>query len=202
MHPKPIKFALATALLSVLASGVASAAQPPAPGTPSKRASSACAADQWPWGCIAECESGGRWHINTGNGYYGGLQFGQPTWQHFGGLEYAPRADLATRREQIAVAQKVLAVQGWEAWPVCSRRCGLRGLMDTVKHGDTLSLIARKYGVKGGWQALYQANKDTIGRVPDRLIVGTLLVIPKGSARASAVFGPPLPASGTRRPLR
>ncbi|MEV0642165.1 transglycosylase family protein [Streptomyces sp. NPDC050619] len=207
MHPKPIKLALATALLfAALAPGVAhAAAPPPAPGPPLKHASYECAKDQWPWGCLAECESGGRWNINTGNGFYGGLQFGQPTWKAFGGLKYAPRADLATREEQIAVAQEVLAAQGWEAWPVCAGRYGLKGRMHTVKPGDTLSSIARKYGVRGGWSALYQANKKTIGHSPDRLNVGTLVVIPKGSSRAWAVFGPPLspaPAAPAPPPLR
>ncbi len=202
MHPKPIKLALAAALFCALASGVAHAAPPPpAPGPSSSRVPYECAEDQWPWGCIAECESGGRWNVNTGNGFYGGLQFWQPTWEAFGGLKYAPRADLATREEQIAVAQEVVAVQGWEAWPVCSKRYGLKGRMHTVKAGDTLAAIARKYDVKGGWQELYQANKDMIGGYPDRLNPGTLLVIPNASARASAVFGPPLPAIGTRPPL-
>ncbi|MDQ1044251.1 transglycosylase family protein [Streptomyces sp. V4I2] len=165
MHPKPIKLALATALLAALVStlpcGVAHAAPPsPAPGPLLKRAPYECAEDQWPWGCIAECESGGRWNANTGNGHYGGLQFGQPTWEEFGGLKYAPRADLATRKEQIAVAQKVVAVQGWGAWPICSKKYGLRGRMHTVKPNDTLSAIARTYGVEGGWRALYRATKD------------------------------------------
>jgi nucleoid-associated protein YgaU len=207
MYPKPIKLAPAAALLAVLISpfacGVAHAApQAPAPGPSPQRASSACAADQWPWGCVAECESSGRWNVNTGNGFYGGLQFWQPTWTEFGGLKYAPRADLATREEQIAVAQEVLAVQGWVAWPVCSRRYGLKGRMHTVKPGDTLSAIARRYGVKGGLQALHKANKDVVGPDLDRLNVGTLLVIPKDSARVRVVSGPPLPASGTRPPLR
>lgn len=73
---------------------------------------------------ISRCESGGNWHINTGNGYYGGLQFAQSTWmdKQFRGYEFAPRADLATEDEQIMVAERVLSVQGWGAWPVCSRQ--------------------------------------------------------------------------------
>lgn len=71
------------------------------------------------WDAIAQCESGGNWAINTGNGFYGGLQFQQSTWQEFGGLAYALRADLATREQQITVAENVLAVQGIGAWPVC-----------------------------------------------------------------------------------
>lgn len=71
------------------------------------------------WDAIALCESSGNWSINTGNGFYGGLQFAQSTWEEFGGLQYAPRADLATREQQITVAERVLAVQGIGAWPVC-----------------------------------------------------------------------------------
>ncbi len=77
------------------------------------------------WNRVAACESGGRWNINTGNGYYGGLQFSSSTWGGYGGGRYASRADLATRDEQIAVAQRVLYRQGPGAWPVCSIRAGL-----------------------------------------------------------------------------
>ena len=73
------------------------------------------------WSGVAECESSGDWHINTGNGYYGGLQFYQPTWEGYGGLDYAPRADLASPAEQIAVAERVLVGQGIGAWPVCGK---------------------------------------------------------------------------------
>ncbi|MBC2903286.1 transglycosylase family protein [Streptomyces cupreus] len=200
----PITLALTAALLPVLAPGAAHAAPPPptVPGTTAMRVPYDCAEDQWPWGCIAECESSGNWHINTGNGFYGGLQFWQPTWEEFGGLKYAPRADLATREQQIAVAQEVLAVQGWEAWPVCSKRYGLKGRMHTVKPGDTLSSIARKYRIPGGWQALYQANKQTVGHDPNRVQPGMLLVIPKGSARFAALFGPPLPKLAALPPRR
>ena len=78
------------------------------------------------WDDLAQCESGGNWSINTGNGYFGGLQFAAATWSGLGGEEFAPRADLATREQQIAVAERVLAVQGWGAWPACARRLGLR----------------------------------------------------------------------------
>ncbi|GGK56495.1 transglycosylase family protein [Ornithinimicrobium pekingense] len=87
--------------------------------------SSAQAASGATWDAVAQCESGGNWSINTGNGYYGGLQFAQSTWEGFGGTAYAPRADLATREQQIAIAEKTLAVQGPGAWPVCSVRAGL-----------------------------------------------------------------------------
>lgn len=74
------------------------------------------------WDTLAFCESSGDWAINTGNGFYGGVQFKQSTWEAYGGLRYAPRADLATREEQIAIAEVTRASQGWGAWPVCSAR--------------------------------------------------------------------------------
>ena len=77
------------------------------------------------WDRVAECESSGNWHINTGNGFYGGLQFWHPTWTSFGGQEFAPYAHQATKLQQITVAQRVLQVQGPGAWPVCSVRAGL-----------------------------------------------------------------------------
>ena len=73
------------------------------------------------WDAIASCESGNNWAINTGNGYYGGVQFDQNTWERQGGLRYAGRADLATREEQIAIAEVTRSRQGWGAWPVCGR---------------------------------------------------------------------------------
>ena len=75
---------------------------------------------------LAACESTGNWSANTGNGYRGGLQMDMTFWRRFGGLAYASRPDLAPRTAQIAVAQRGLAVQGWSAWPACSRRLGLR----------------------------------------------------------------------------
>ncbi|MEV5904597.1 transglycosylase family protein [Streptomyces sp. NPDC052127] len=83
------------------------------------------AADVDTWNKVAACESTNDWNINTGNGYYGGLQFTQSTWEAYGGTRYAPRADLATKDQQIAVAEKVLDGQGPGAWPVCSVRAGL-----------------------------------------------------------------------------
>ncbi|MFI6015781.1 transglycosylase family protein [Streptomyces sp. NPDC051243] len=112
---------------------------------------------------MAKCESGGNWHINTGNGHYGGLQFSQRTWVAFGGAKYAPRADLATRTEQITVAKRVVAVQGWGAWPHCSRRYGLKGRIQMWKPGVT-----------------------------DRLSSRALRVIPKGSTRFGALHGAPI----------
>lgn len=76
------------------------------------------------WDALAQCESSGNWAINTGNGFYGGLQFTQSTWEAFGGGQYAPRADLATKDQQIEIATKVLATQGPGAWPSCSASTG------------------------------------------------------------------------------
>ena len=77
------------------------------------------------WDRVAACESGGNWSINTGNGYYGGLQFSYQTWKGFGGQRYAATANRATKAQQIEIAQKVLKTQGPGAWPVCSKRAGL-----------------------------------------------------------------------------
>jgi cell wall-associated NlpC family hydrolase/LysM repeat protein len=77
------------------------------------------------WDAVAKCESGNNWKINTGNGYYGGLQFSASTWRAYGGTRYASRADRASKAQQIQTAEKVLASQGPGAWPVCSARAGL-----------------------------------------------------------------------------
>jgi resuscitation-promoting factor RpfA len=77
------------------------------------------------WDKVAKCESGNRWHISTGNGYYGGLQFSSSTWKAFGGRKYGGQAHKASKAEQIAIARRVLASQGPGAWPTCSRRAGL-----------------------------------------------------------------------------
>ncbi|WP_407287095.1 transglycosylase family protein [Streptomyces sp. BP-8] len=73
------------------------------------------------WERIAACESSGRWHINTGNGYHGGLQIALSTWRAYGGRRYAPRADLATRAEQIAIGRRIVRDQGLSAWPSCGQ---------------------------------------------------------------------------------
>ncbi|MEE1938543.1 transglycosylase family protein [Streptomyces sp. TRM 70361] len=87
-------------------------------------AQGAAAASVDTWDRVAECESSGNWSINTGNGYYGGLQFSQSSWEAAGGTRYAPRADLATREQQIAVAERLLAMQGPRAWG-CADEGGL-----------------------------------------------------------------------------
>ncbi|MFG3139906.1 transglycosylase family protein [Streptomyces sp. NPDC048211] len=88
-------------------------------------AAGAHAADASTWDRVAECESGGMWSADLGNGYYGGLQFSQEVWKSYGGESYAERADLASRSQQIAVAEKVLEDQGPKAWPSCAVVSGL-----------------------------------------------------------------------------
>lgn len=82
-------------------------------------------ADGSVWDQLAQCESGGNWHINTGNGFSGGLQFHPQTWTSLGGGEYAPEAWQASREQQIVIAERVRAAQGWGAWPACSAKLGL-----------------------------------------------------------------------------
>jgi hypothetical protein len=78
------------------------------------------------WDRLAQCESGGNWSMNTGNGFYGGLQFMQSTWESVGGTRYAPAPHLASREQQIAAAETLLARSGWGQWPACSAKLGLR----------------------------------------------------------------------------
>ncbi|MFF1549667.1 transglycosylase family protein [Rhodococcus erythropolis] len=91
-----------------------------------KQASAPAVSNASTWDSIAQCEATGNWAINTGNGFYGGLQFTQSTWEAFGGGQYAARADLASREQQIAIGEKVRAGQGWGAWPSCTSKLGLR----------------------------------------------------------------------------
>ncbi|MFD9967010.1 transglycosylase family protein [Streptomyces sp. NPDC059017] len=90
-------------------------------------AGTASAADTATWNRVADCESGGDWSANLGNGYYGGLQISQETWEAYGGTAYAPRADLADPSQQISVAEMVLAAQGASAWQSCGVITGLGG---------------------------------------------------------------------------
>jgi LysM repeat protein len=159
-------------------------------------ATTAQAADGATWDRLAECESSGNWSINSGNGYYGGLQFSQSTWAAFGGTAYAPRADLATREQQIATAERTLASQGWGAWPACSRKLGLgeadkagsapapaaaapapapAGDQYTVAAGDTLAGIAAAHGLD--WRALHEANRGVIGDDPTMIHPGQVLTL-------------------------
>lgn len=85
----------------------------------------AAAAPDSDWDKLAQCESGGNWGTNTGNGFHGGLQFTPSTWASYGGTQYASTPEHASKAQQIAVAEKVLATQGWGAWPSCSSHLGL-----------------------------------------------------------------------------
>jgi resuscitation-promoting factor RpfB len=105
-----------------------------------------------PWDRLAQCESGGNWHINTGNGYYGGLQFSSGTWLAYGGGKFASRADLASRDEQIAIAEKVLKNQGWGAWPACSARLGLSSA-DAHGHAQQPTKIKAQFQHKWHYDA-------------------------------------------------
>ncbi|WP_240957812.1 transglycosylase family protein [Streptomyces barkulensis] len=174
-------------------------------------AGSANAASTAVWEKVAECESSGNWSINTGNGYYGGLQFSQSSWEAAGGTQYAPRADLATKQEQIAAGEKLLELQGPGAWPTCGPAAGLArgsGSPDsapapqtggesevrteterksaagshTVAPGDTLHRIATAHGVEGGWQTVYDANRETVGDNPHLIFPGQELTL---AARSS-----------------
>ncbi|MGW2700639.1 transglycosylase family protein [Streptomyces sp. NPDC001340] len=109
-HRRPFKATRVIALAGVTGAAIAA---------PLMAAGNASAATASEWDKVAQCESGGNWSINTGNGYYGGLQFSASTWAAYGGTAYAARADLATKQQQITVAEKVLASQGKGAWPVC-----------------------------------------------------------------------------------
>ncbi|WP_406265453.1 transglycosylase family protein [Actinacidiphila glaucinigra] len=99
-------------------------------------ASGASAADTGStWNAVAMCESGGLWSSNTGNGFFGGLQITEETWQQYGGEQYAERPDLASRNEQISVAEKILAELGPDAWSGCADSSGLTDALDDLLHG-------------------------------------------------------------------
>ncbi|MFR0356462.1 transglycosylase family protein [Streptomyces sediminimaris] len=207
----PLALALAAALSCLLTPAAAQAAPAPVKQrTLPARAAGGCAKDHWPWGCLAECESGRRWHANTGNGYYGGLQFSQSTWKAFGGLKFASRADLASREEQITVAKKVLARQGWGSWPVCAARYRLEGRVLTARPGRTLASIVELLGVHGGLPGLYRSGDGMPGDGPGpgHVDTGAPTVVPEDPDgggephRVRAEFGPPLTDAPARPPLR
>ncbi|MDI3403537.1 LysM peptidoglycan-binding domain-containing protein [Streptomyces cavernicola] len=210
-HRRLTKAEKATRVLAF--AGVAGAAV----AAPLATAGSASAATGSEWDAVAQCEAGGNWSINTGNGYYGGLQFSSSTWSAYGGTQYAATADQATKEQQIAIGEKVLAGQGKGAWPNCgtglsntaydgggsaeqpaeqapqqqaapeqerqaeqpASRSQERAPQKTVetptgkkvkkgdgeykvKKDDTLSSIAEKHDVKGGWKKLFELNKDIV----------------------------------------
>jgi hypothetical protein len=207
--------------LGLTAAGVAGTAALLGPASPAQ-------ASSVNWDAIAQCESGGNWSINTGNGFYGGLQFTRGTWKAYGGTKYASTANKASRSEQIAIAEKVLRGQGIGAWPVCGKKAGsskhykgthtggskskshsksshqatphkatshkstshkstshkvtrsttakATGKVYVVRSGDTLSAIATKHHVNGGWHTLYQLNRDIIAN-PDLIFPGQRIAL-------------------------
>ena len=113
------------------------------------------------WDRVAACESGGNWSINTGNGYYGGLQFSDRTWDGFGGERYASSAHRATKAQQITIAKKVLAAQGPGAWPTCGARAGL----------------TRANGGAAGTGTTARASRSTVRKAPAKSVSGGKLVV-------------------------
>jgi LysM repeat protein len=193
-HRAPSRMDLGTTGRTLARTAVAGAVL----GAPLAIAPTASADPGSAWDRLAQCESGGNWAINTGNGFSGGLQFTSGTWRAFGGTGVAHHA---SREEQIVVAERVLAKQGWRAWPACSRKLGLRGTPPpssvksapqatankvaeaaaaggrtvVVKPGDTLSRIAAANGV-ASWEALRDANPG-LGN-PNRISVGARIALP------------------------
>lgn len=130
-------------------------------------APTASAAPDSDWDRLAQCESGGNWHINTGNGYYGGLQFSASTWNAFGGNEFASTADQASREQQIYVAEKVLAQQGWGAWPACSASLGLSSGPTDRPHPSQGAAPVRAQAAPAA--AASDSKTDLIQQFADRL---------------------------------
>jgi resuscitation-promoting factor RpfA len=141
------------------------------------------------WDRVAKCESGGNWKINTGNGYYGGVQFAASTWNAHGGRTYADQAHQATKAEQIAIARRVLAGQGAGAWPTCGRRAGLTksngkadrnatpatnpGASETTKVSDSKKKIAKKaalkkYSANASSKTIHVKRGDTLHKIAKR----------------------------------
>jgi resuscitation-promoting factor RpfA len=134
------------------------------------------------WDRVAACESSGNWAINTGNGYYGGLQFSASTWAAYGGTRYAPRANQASKAVQIAIAQRVLGGQGPGAWPVCGRRAGL-----TRAGGAAAGYVVTvsRSRARVSWVARAQPA------VTGRLTPSTIRAIQRWvGVRADGLFGP------------
>jgi Transglycosylase-like domain./LysM domain. len=136
-------------------------------------AAPASAASTSTWDAIANCESSGNWSINTGNGYYGGLQFSQQTWNAFGG---AGSAANASKSQQIAVAEKVLAAQGWGAWPACSAKLGLSGKSGSI--ASTSNTVEKKSA------PVQQAPKQTTQKKSYEAPQKTYKAAPKHRAEA------------------
>jgi nucleoid-associated protein YgaU len=187
----------------VAAAGVTGAAV----AIPLMSATGAQAASVETWDAVAACESGGDWSINTGNGFYGGLQFTQSSWEAAGGTQYAERADLATKDQQIAAAEVLLSMQGPGAWPVCSIEAGLTagGEAPAIDPSGTAEAPAEPapeeeapaessggsaYTVVAGdtlsaiaaahgtsWEQIYADNESVIGGDPNLILPGQELTL-------------------------
>lgn len=135
---------------------------------PLTMSSNASAASVDTWDKVAKCESTNNWSINTGNGYFGGLQFSQSTWASYGGTVYASRADLATKEQQIRIAEKVLAGQGPQAWPHCSVQAGLsRGGPAPYSASTAVTEVLPKVTVE---KATPKAAPSTVTRKADKAV--------------------------------
>lgn len=154
-------------------------------------AGSASAADATTWERVAECESGGLWSADFGNGLYGGLQFTQETWDAFGGSAYAARPDLASRAQQISVAEKALAAQGAKTWATCA---GIVGLKDD----GTLKPPANPTGAPSATPDA-SANEDAQGEDSTRSDKPDKSVLPEKSAKPDAT-GSPAPSTTPTAP--
>lgn len=157
----------------VVTAGVAGSAL----ALPLLAATGASAAETTTWDKVAECESGGTWSANFGSGSYGGLQFTQEQWKGAGGLDFAPRADLASRSQQIAVAERVLASEGPAAWLQCGASAGL-------------SQDAPAAAVDPGTPRESKPASPSVAR-PDSVVPYL------GPAAPSTDFGAPTPAAST-----
>jgi Transglycosylase-like domain/LysM domain len=182
------------------------------------------------WTGVARCESGGDWSINTGNGYYGGLQFSPATWAGFGGTALAPRADLATPAQQVQIAEEVLDGQGIGAWPTCGKhltegttaaaaapagpaapsaepRTG--GADDSGRHAAQDGqytvrrgdTVARIAAAHGQtWRALYERNVDVVGADPDLIRPGQVLRTDGAVPAGTPAPAPAAPATPAAAP--
>ncbi|QPL94750.1 LysM peptidoglycan-binding domain-containing protein [Streptomyces clavuligerus] len=155
-HRRPTALNRATRIVAF--AGVTGAAV----AAPLAGASTATAATAAEWDKVAQCESGGNWSINTGNGYYGGLQFSTSTWAAYGGTAYAPTADKATKAQQIAIAEKTLAGQGKGAWP----KCGV-GLSNTP-YGSAAPAPAQPKPQQHAPKQVQQAPKQQTAPAPQQ----------------------------------
>ncbi|MGI5195490.1 transglycosylase family protein [Streptomyces sp. CA-288835] len=165
-HRRPSKASQIATLAGVTGAAIA------APLMVSGTASAATASE---WDAVAQCESGGNWKINTGNGYYGGLQFSASTWSGYGGTKYAATADQASKAQQIEIAEKVLAGQGKGAWPVCGK-----GLSNAAYNGGGSDSGAAQQNTQQSQQQSAPAQEERASRSADRPAAKKTVTTPTG----------------------